>query len=111
MEKFDGDPILVLAGYNAGENSIAPHSGVPPYAETRDYVPKVLPRSTPPAASARRPPMFALGRLRLATACDAHARSQHRAGIHDPRRIERVLDRAHRGQLGRIAVTLQIGRP
>ncbi|WP_420832687.1 lytic transglycosylase domain-containing protein [Salipiger mangrovisoli] len=42
MERFDGDPILVLAGYNAGENSIPQHQGVPPYAETRDYVPKVL---------------------------------------------------------------------
>ena len=42
MEKFDGDPILVLAGYNAGENSIPKFAGVPPYAETRDYVPKVL---------------------------------------------------------------------
>ena len=42
MTRFGGDPILVLAGYNAGENSIAQHNGVPPYAETRDYVPKVL---------------------------------------------------------------------
>ncbi|MCC1492249.1 lytic transglycosylase domain-containing protein [Cognatishimia sp. F0-27] len=42
MEKFDSDPILVLAGYNAGENAIPKHGGVPPYAETRDYVPKVL---------------------------------------------------------------------
>ncbi|WP_136441115.1 lytic transglycosylase domain-containing protein [Pacificoceanicola onchidii] len=42
MEKFEGDPLLVLAGYNAGENSIGTHNGVPPYAETRDYVPKVL---------------------------------------------------------------------
>ena len=42
LEKFDGDPILALAGYNAGENSIAKHDGVPPYAETRDYIPKVL---------------------------------------------------------------------
>lgn len=42
MDKFDGDPILVLAGYNAGENSIGKNGGVPPYAETRDYVPKVL---------------------------------------------------------------------
>ncbi|MBP0481335.1 lytic transglycosylase domain-containing protein [Sagittula salina] len=41
MEKFAGDPILVLAGYNAGENSIG-DAGVPDYAETRDYVPKVL---------------------------------------------------------------------
>lgn len=42
METFDGDPVLVLAGYNAGENSIPRHGGVPPFAETRDYVPKVL---------------------------------------------------------------------
>ncbi|MEO9778741.1 MAG: lytic transglycosylase domain-containing protein [Sedimentitalea sp.] len=42
MGKFDNDPILVLAGYNAGEGSVMNHAGVPPYAETRDYVPKVL---------------------------------------------------------------------
>ena len=42
LRKFDQDPILALAGYNAGENSISKHNGVPPYAETRDYVPKVL---------------------------------------------------------------------
>jgi len=42
MKEFDNDPILVLAGYNAGEGSIRNHQGVPPYAETRDYVPKVL---------------------------------------------------------------------
>ncbi len=42
MKEFDNDPILVLAGYNAGEGAVHKHSGVPPYAETRDYVPKVL---------------------------------------------------------------------
>lgn len=42
MQEFDNDPILVLAGYNAGEGSVRNHKGVPPYAETRDYVPKVL---------------------------------------------------------------------
>lgn len=42
MEKFEGDPILVLAGYNAGAGAVRDHKGVPPYAETRDYVPKVL---------------------------------------------------------------------
>lgn len=42
MEEFDADPIIVLAGYNAGEGSIKKYDGVPPFAETRDYVPKVL---------------------------------------------------------------------
>jgi len=42
MGEFDQDPILVLAGYNAGEGSVRKHAGVPPFAETRDYVPKVL---------------------------------------------------------------------
>jgi soluble lytic murein transglycosylase-like protein len=42
MKEFNRDPILVLAGYNAGEGSVRKHAGVPPFAETRDYVPKVL---------------------------------------------------------------------
>ena len=42
MGEFDRDPILVLAGYNAGEGTVRKHAGVPPFAETRDYVPKVL---------------------------------------------------------------------
>lgn len=40
--EFGGDPMLVLAGYNAGEGAVRQHGGVPPYRETRDYVPKVL---------------------------------------------------------------------
>ena len=42
MGTFDNDPVLVLAGYNAGEGAVRKHQGVPPFAETRDYVPKVL---------------------------------------------------------------------
>jgi soluble lytic murein transglycosylase-like protein len=42
MGTFERDPVLVLAGYNAGEGSVRKHQGVPPFAETRDYVPKVL---------------------------------------------------------------------
>jgi soluble lytic murein transglycosylase-like protein len=42
LKEFGNDPILALAGYNAGEGAVKNHGGVPPYAETRDYVPKVL---------------------------------------------------------------------
>lgn len=42
MTEFDRDPLMVIAAYNSGENAVKGASGVPPYAETRDYVPKVL---------------------------------------------------------------------
>lgn len=42
MDQFESDPILVLASYNAGENAVRRYEGVPPFAETRAYVPKVL---------------------------------------------------------------------
>lgn len=42
LKEFNGDVLLALAGYNAGEGAVRKHKGVPPYAETRDYVVKVL---------------------------------------------------------------------
>lgn len=42
IQHFNGDPIFALAGYNAGENAVGKHGGIPPYPETRAYVPKVL---------------------------------------------------------------------
>ena len=42
MTEFDRDPLMVIAAYNAGEGAVRANAGVPPYAETRDYVPKVL---------------------------------------------------------------------
>jgi soluble lytic murein transglycosylase-like protein len=43
LQMFDGDVRLALAGYNAGENSVVRYGNrIPPYAETRAYVPRVL---------------------------------------------------------------------
>ncbi|MEM8580667.1 MAG: lytic transglycosylase domain-containing protein [Pseudomonadota bacterium] len=46
LNRFDGDPVLALAGYNAGERAVEraqdAAGGVPDYPETREYVVKVL---------------------------------------------------------------------
>lgn len=42
IQMFKGDLVLALAAYNAGEHAVLRHKGVPPYRETRAYVPKVL---------------------------------------------------------------------
>lgn len=39
---FEGDVMLALAGYNAGERAVDRYLGVPPYAETRMYVRKIM---------------------------------------------------------------------
>jgi hypothetical protein len=42
MRLFNGDLTRVLAGYNAGENAVIRHGGVPPYAETTEYVRRAM---------------------------------------------------------------------
>ncbi len=58
---FEGDLVLALASYNAGERAVERYRGVPPYAETRLYVRKIIaalngqrsatfdPKATPPS--------------------------------------------------------------
>jgi hypothetical protein len=42
--RFNGDMVLVAAGYNAGPGAVLKYGGVPPYVETRAYVKSVLRR-------------------------------------------------------------------
>ena len=39
---FNGSLVLTIASYNAGENAVMKHGGIPPYAETQQYVTRVL---------------------------------------------------------------------
>ncbi|HPT49039.1 MAG TPA: transglycosylase SLT domain-containing protein [Accumulibacter sp.] len=39
---FEGDVSLVAAAYNAGEGAVNRYRGVPPYAETRGYVKRIV---------------------------------------------------------------------
>jgi hypothetical protein len=42
LERFDNNVCLALAAYNAGPENVAKHRGVPPFAETRNYVANIM---------------------------------------------------------------------
>lgn len=44
MTRFNHNTELALAAYNAGPNAVEKYGGIPPYAETKGYVKKVLKR-------------------------------------------------------------------
>ncbi|MBK8639736.1 MAG: transglycosylase SLT domain-containing protein [Chromatiaceae bacterium] len=41
LDHFNGDVELALARYNAGEQAVARHGGIPPYPETQAYVKRI----------------------------------------------------------------------
>jgi soluble lytic murein transglycosylase-like protein len=41
LKRFGGNVELALAGYNAGEGSVDKYKGIPPYAETQNYVTRI----------------------------------------------------------------------
>jgi len=42
QDRFPGRLHLAVAAYNAGENAVLRYQGIPPYAETRQYVARVI---------------------------------------------------------------------
>ena len=68
---FRGDVALVAAAYNSGEGTVERYRGIPPYAETRDYVKRIkryFRRDSHPYDASVTDPSPELSRIRFVTA-------------------------------------------
>ncbi|HVZ38796.1 MAG TPA: lytic transglycosylase domain-containing protein [Candidatus Kapabacteria bacterium] len=50
LSRFKGNVEFALAGYNAGPGNVEKYRGIPPFAETRDYVRRIIARYKEKAA-------------------------------------------------------------
>jgi soluble lytic murein transglycosylase-like protein len=55
IKLFNGDTAKVLAAYNAGQEALNKFNGIPPYAETREYIRRVMAAYSKPYISSGMP--------------------------------------------------------
>jgi len=55
LRRYQGNLHLALAAYNAGEEAVRLHGGVPPFRETQEYVRKIMAIYAPPAPAGDAP--------------------------------------------------------
>ena len=79
LERFSGNLTLALAAYNAGEKTVEYYGGVPPFAETVEYINRVRYFYADGAVPARLPMRLAM-RRRQPTQAFVTARERAREG-------------------------------